>query len=786
MIYYRGLPPEKIAFTAKDKEWRKAHIEWADRKTFYYDNSVRSSLQRKRINYNLVNGIVTPDDMALVLNPNTIVASYLPEKIQHYPIINSKLNVLRGEELRRRHDDKVVVTNESSISIIEENKKMAVQKALLETLASNYQDEEAFNRALDNLKYDFSFNYQDIREQRANKLLKHYSLENNFPLMFNNGFYDAEIVAEEIYKCDIVAGEPVIEKLNPLNVFYFRNSYSNRVEDSDIIVLIDYWSPAKILDYYHDSLNEEQVKYIDELPQNSFSDNMDNIDERNAFINMGNISPTETLQGDLIEGYAAFAMSNNNINYFDNNGNVRVLRVYWKSKRAVLKIKSFDIDSGEEVINLYPENYKPNEELGEELIGKIWISEAWEGTKIGKNIYIDMRPRKVQYNRMTNPSKCHFGIIGTIYNINNSQPYSLVDMMRPFSYLYDAIKDQLLKIIASNWGKLINLDLALVPKGWEIDKWLYFAKVHKLLIRDSFKEGNIGPAQGKLAGLVANTASTHIDAELGNSIQIYISILEYIKAELSEISGISRQREGQIFNRETVGGIERSNLQSSNITEWYYAMHDDTRRRVLECFLETAKIALRGQTKKFNYLLSTGELELVTIDGDEFAESDYGIIIDTSPDSANLTSRLENLAHAALQNQLLSFSTIMKIYTSSSLSEIQRLIEFDEKTKLDNATMAAQEQLKQNQEIAMATIESKQAFEQAKMDLDNEMNLRDNETKLLIAQMQADADKDGLLQAEKINKEETLLKIQELANKLAVEREKLANNRLKINSNTNK
>lgn len=292
--------------------------------------------------------------------------------------------------------------------------------------------------------------------------------------------------------------------------------------------------------------------------------------------------------------------------------------------------------------------------------------------------------------------------------------------------------------------------------------------------------------RGKLAGLVANTASTHIDAELGNSIQMYISILEYIKAELSEISGISKQREGQISNRETVGGIERSNLQSSNITEWYYAMHDDTRRRVLECFLETAKIALRGQTKKFNYLLSTGELELVTIDGDEFAESDYGIVVDTSPDSANLTSKLESLAQAALQNQLLSFSTIMKIYTSSSLSEIQRLIEFDEKTKLDSAAAASQEQLKQNQEIAIATLESKQALEQAKMDLDNEMNLRDNETKLLIAQVQADADKDGLLQSEKINKENTLLKIQELSNKLAVDREKLANDRLKINSNTNK
>ena len=30
--------------------------------------------------------------------------------------------------------------------------------------------------------------------------------------------------------------------------------------------------------------------------------------------------------------------------------------------------------------------------------------------------------------------------------------------------------------MAKNWGKIITLDLAKVPKDWEIDKWLYFAK----------------------------------------------------------------------------------------------------------------------------------------------------------------------------------------------------------------------------------------------------------------------------------------------------------------------
>ena len=68
---------------------------------------------------------------------------------------------------------------------------------------------------------------------------------------------------------------------------------------------------------------------------------------------------------------------------------------------------------------------------------------------------------------------------------------------------------------------------------------------------------------------------------------------------MSDVAGISKQREGQISNRATVGGVERATLRSSHITEWLFIQHDDVKRRALECFMETAKIALRGRKKKF-------------------------------------------------------------------------------------------------------------------------------------------------------------------------------------------
>jgi hypothetical protein len=81
-----------------------------------------------------------------------------------------------------------------------------------------------------------------------------------------------------------------------------------------------------------------------------------------------------------------------------------------------------------------------------------------------------MRPRLCQYNRLSSPSNCHFGIIGSIYSNNEGRPYSLLDMAKPYNYLYNVIHDRLNKNIAANWGKIIKLDLSQVPDKWDIGK----------------------------------------------------------------------------------------------------------------------------------------------------------------------------------------------------------------------------------------------------------------------------------------------------------------------------
>lgn len=732
MIDLKNLPPQMLPYSKKTKEWRKKHLDWSDRRTYYFGNMVRNSLLKKRVNYNLINGVLDMRDVELILNPDSVNALYVPESIQHFPIMNSKLHVLQGEESKRRFEFKVVVTNPNSISEIENSKLSMLQEQVQAMIEDENLSEEEFDKELDKLSYYFDYQWQDMIEMRASTILSHYMKELNIPKTFNDGFMDAMICGEEIYQCDIVGGEPTFERLNPLKVHIFKNGFSNRVEDADLIILIDFWSPGRILDTYFDVLTKKDVDSIDKLASTFSSDSMYNIDERNAFINTAEIDGTDISGGTIVENFLLMGQSGFSAtsNYYDLQGNIRVLRLYWKSKRKIKKVKSYDPETGEEIFDFYPETYIIDKTLGEEE-EIFWINEAWEGTKIGPDIYVNMRPRIVQYNRISNPSRCHFGIVGSMYNLNDSRPFSLVDMMKPYAYFYDVIYDRLNKAIAANWGKIVKLDLAMVPKNWEIDKWLYYAKVNHVAVTDSFKEGNGGAAQGKIAGALNNQSSGVIDAEQGNYIQEHINLLEFIKNEMGEVAGITRQREGQISNRETVGGVERSNLQSSHITEWLFTMHDDVKKRALECFLETTKIAMRGRNKKFQYITSDGAIKSLEIDGDTFADSDYGIVVDASPETQNLASKLDILAQAALQNQTLSFSSIMKIYTSSSLSEIRRTIEKDEQAIQERQA----EQAQQEQEIAQQQMQAEMEMKQAEMDFQDMLNQRDNETKILIEQI---------------------------------------------------
>jgi hypothetical protein len=338
------------------------------------------------------------------------------------------------------------------------------------------------------------------------------------------------------------------------------------------------------------------------------------------------------------------------------------------------------------------------------------------------------------------------------------------------------MKDRLNKALAKYLGPLLELDLAKVPENWDVEKWLHFAVANGIAVVDSFKEGNKGAATGKLAGGM-NTTGRVLNIELGNYIQQHVSMLEYIKAEMGEIVGVNKQREGQVANRETVGGVERAVNQSSHITEELFMKHDMVKIEVLKCFLETAKIALKNKSKKIQYILGDESINLLNVEGEDFAESDYGILVSINNKYQELDQVLKQLAHAGIQNDKMDFSTLISIYMSDSLSDIRRKIEEKETAK----SQADQQKFEQEQQIQQQQIETNAQIQEEIMMAEETRNIRDNQTKLQIALINAQkAVENGTVDSDGLANE---MDLQKHKDKLNLEIKKLEQDLLKHKDN---
>lgn len=734
----RKFPRQKLAFRQKSKKWRKSHLDWADDQGRLFNETVRKRMVEKKINIDLYNGIVHQADMKLTMNPNGMDEFYIPDSIQHYPIAAPRIDVLVGEEAERRFDWKVRIINPTAISEMENNKKELVAKKIEELIMMNYSEEE-MQKELEKHSNYINFEYQDVREKRANLLLNHYVKELRVQHKFTEGIRDACLVGEEGYLCDIKHGNPTFEKLNPLKTYVIQHGYSNRYEDASVIVLDDYWSPGKFIDEYNETLTAKDVDYVlsagvsnngnssgRELDGDLF---LEDVDDRDG------IQLARALSRDLDFNLGAAEALNQGFNsrneYFDGQGNIRVLRIFWASYKKVLVIKSIDPTTGDETIKYRDENYILDEIAGETSEIR-WVKQWWQGVKAGKKVYTDMGPRKIQYNKHGNPGYNTPGVVGQIYNINDQKTVSIMDRCKVFNYIFDGAFHRLMDAYSKYFGPLLEIDKAKMPEGWGITKTLYFAKKAGVLVIDSFKEGKKGMATGKLAGAIGNTSGKIYNPEIANYIQQNINMMEYAKTQMDEVIGVPKQRLGQVEKRETVGGVDTAIRQGNYVTAMLYKNHDELKRRALSLLLETSKIALKGNKLKLAYVADDYTNQLMEIDGDEICEEDYGLEVTNEGDNIKLEQNLEKLAHAALQNQLLSFSTIMKIFTSPSLVEIQRMIEKDERDTQQRGAEQGERESKQAQE----QLAKDEAMEQQKLVLEKyaiDEKSRIEELKLLMA-----------------------------------------------------
>jgi len=781
--FIKQFPQQKLLMTEKTEEWGKECIE-ASLSIITHDTSrIRKSKANKKINFDLANGIINEADIEKAFNPMGIRGVEFPAKIQNYPVELSKFNVLKGEEAKRRFDWRVRVVNEDAVSEKEETLREQVFDLIISELQNPEYSEEKAARRFKQLKHYQEYEFGDMNELMATRILSYFWHTQKLRHTFSDAFYDVLIGAEEIYAVDIIHNDPVVSKCNTLNVSTFGSGEGYKIENSDIIVEDGYHSVGSVIDDFWDVLLEEDIDAIEEGAKN----------RRNAseIVLAGPEDPvTQTLDysnSQLISvdgrvgvwGYGGA---------YDDDGNLRVSRVVWRSRRKMGDLKFYD-ENGDEQHTFIDENFPVADfkDQGWEVEWK-WVNEWWQGYKIGHDIFVKIEPLPRIGSTMNNPSICLPPYIGTVFNINSNEGVSLMDRVKPYKYLYNIYMRRTELASARNKGVIAELDLALIPDGWDEEMVMMYAEANGYMITDSFKEGNKGQSIGKLASVVRQRGLDVLNLNSADAIKANLELARYVKNELSEISGVSPQREGQISNRETLGGVERSVTQSSHITEEWFRLHDNTKIRVMELILETAKYCWRDlhgeHAQKLQYVDDGLMSHMFNVDGKVFNESDYGLYVSNSANDAELVNTIKMLAQAALQNDKATLGDIISIHRDTSISSMARKLQHAENERREEASAETQKDRDAAQKAQQAMLQLEQMkLEQAMRieigKLETQITMKEMDLSVEMAKLELQGDKNEVM-VEKLRADIEKMKVQlEFKYKELQEKSELARDKMK-------
>jgi hypothetical protein len=768
---FGGFPRQTLSYKNKTKKWAQECVDAVENVSGVRGSNVRQTRVNKMKNFMLWNGVIDKEDIKKLLNPKEHEDSTIVLDIQHNPILIGKFNVLIGEEARRKFEPQIIVTNPDAISEKEIEIKQLLDKKIYELLENEELTDDQKQAELAKYNKRLRTDFQTQREIRANRFLKYLTEELRLKKKFNDGFKNRLICAEEIYEIDAFGGKLEFNVLNPMNVHTIMSGESNKVQDADIIVIETYRSPGQLIDRYYDKLNKKDVEKIETYNFSSTSGNTKDFVSADRFVSFftGNENENGIIDNliDLTEFTNGSTLFGSTV---DSSGNIRELRVLWRSRRKMLKVEYPNPDTGDLESKIVPETYVIDKELGEDAT-VVFINEWWEGTKIGRDIYVNLRPKPIQYFRMENPSLVHPGIVGSISNTNGGRGISMMDRLRGYQYLYDVVFDNLKEAFRTNLGPILEMDFSKVPEGWTFEKWLYYMKEMRIAATDSFKEGNRGAAQGKLAGNF-NTTGKVFNLDLGNYIQQMVLLLQFIETQIAITSGVTKQREGQIENRETVGGVERSVQQSSSITESLFLEHEETQIEAVRFLIEAAKYHYKGKKVVAQFILDDGSIDMLDMDGDEFADADYDVLAVSGTKVELIKQKLEQAAQMSVQSGSMTVGTLVDIIMSPSMMDMKRTIKQNEEdVQQREQERFEEEQETQRQAIEQAAQAAKEAQELKKYEIDVK-SMTEIEKALIMAESRGFEDNDAQIEEMKNKREQLMSQINEMSAKIESSKEK--------------
>ncbi len=722
-----ALPSQKVTESQRTKEWKEASLNYYCNFRFTNGSNLRSVRADKIINYDLANGRINLNNIRKICDPMEESGTF-GDTFIHHDKISPILHELLGEESIK--PDNALVYSEAQKDITRKASNLkgkivdALNRALLATIDPSTIDPNNPPPTPEQILKIERSTPSDLLEGKSNKLLKILKKKLNTKLLLNQGFKDALIAGEEIYWTGILNGDPALRKCNPLNMTIILDDNDMFIDDAIAVIEERSLTIPSILDEYGDELTKQDLDKLQIYSNGVFG----------TFNATGSFTPVfETLNGkDYLGGVTPNgSVTNNN----SSNFSLRVVRVEWIGMKLVGTLKYTDIESGEIIQKVVDESFKkvwtdfkvyyPDAE-----IDWFWKNDAWEGVKIGADIYLGIRSKPNQRVRMDNPYYTKLGYTGFIYEATNSKSVSLVDRLKSYQYLYDIISWKLQIVFGSDMGKLMLMDMAQIPRseGVSLEQWMYYLKENKIAFINSFEESNKGTKQGQHSTF--NQFQT-IDMSLTNSVQQYINYLGFIEQQIYTVSGVNQQRMGKIHQDEAVGNVQQTIQSSETITQYLFDSHQEVKRRVYESIIEVAKICYRNGMIT-QYVNDDLTIEMLNLEEFEFENSEFAVFVSNLDKDKLVKTKLDQLAQVAMEQQKVDLSQMIDIVLNDSPNEIINVLKRAEADFYQRQQDTAKQEQTHQQELVQAQQQHEQmlqAFEAEQAQLDRDTNVYISDSK---------------------------------------------------------
>jgi hypothetical protein len=249
------------------------------------------------------------------------------------------------------------------------------------------------------------------------------------------------------------------------------------------------------------------------------------------------------------------------------------------------------------------------------------------------------------------------------------------------------------------------------------------------------------------------------------TISQYITLLDSILMEWEKISGVSRQRQGEIGAYEGKASSQQAILQSSHITEDLFRKFERMEQRDFQALLDYSKEAwLTG--KKGMFVMPDGTTDFLDVNSLQHMETNYGIFVSDAGKDQEKLQNIKGLTQAMMQNGAKP-GDIAEMLDSDSFTEIKKNLKLADKA--NEELEQAQQQSQQEQQQAQLEAQ------QMQLEADNLEREKDRQKDIEIALIgaeskdQTDANSlnlEKMIQDFELKKRELELKEQELELKM--------------------